>query len=188
MENRVIAYNLNAKKAYEYAGGFREVIPGKNRTRRVYGKKPGKPTYDPSKIKPLSAEEQEVFLQSAEYGYRYSKLVNCRLDSNVETKFLEKAETHEDIKYAIEYCKNFDILIPTSLHNKIIMHTAVPADKSGLRFSERYKIGVSERKQKRYLKKYQEQKKSFKVVLEGIMKENNLQENNTIKDLMNSIN
>lgn len=188
MENRVVKYNLNAKKAYEFAGGFREVIPGKDRTKRIYGNKSGRPSYNSSKIKELNAEEQLVFLEKIEYGYRYSvKLINKRLDSSVEDKFLQKAESAEDIKYVLEYCKHFELAIPTSLHNRILMQTAMPTDKSGMRWKDRYEIEKSERKQKRYLKTFQEQKKSFKIILSGIMRENNLTENNTIKELCDSL-
>jgi len=186
MENRVEKYKLNAKKAFEFAGGFREVIPGRDRTRRIYGKKAGRPEYT-KKIE-LNSEEQLVLLLDLEYAYRYSvKLMGKRLAEEVEEKFLSQAETVLDVKYAIEYCNRFEIALPSCLHNRILMHSAVPVDKKGMAWRERYQIERSERRQKKYLVKFQEQRKSFKIILEGIIKENNLHESNTIKDLLDSI-
>lgn len=187
--NRVDEYKLNAKKAYEFACGLREVITGKSKTRRIYGKKPGRPTFKPSKINELSSEEQKIFVQGAEYAYRYSvKLVGKRLDQQVEEDLLNKVESPEDIKFAIEYCKFFNLALPTSLHNRILMQTAMPIDKSNMRWSDRYAIEKSERKQKKYLKELNQHKKSFAMMLNGIIKENKLSERDTIGDLLKLIN
>lgn len=188
MENRVEKYKLNAKKAFEFAAGFREVISGKDRTRRIYGSKAGRPSYESNKKTELSSEEQKVFINDAEYAYRYSvKLMNRRLDLEVENDVLRLASTTEQIKYAIEYCNHFGVALPSALHNRILMESAVPQNKDDLRWKDRWKLQRAERKQKKYLEKFQSQKKDFKIILEGLMKNNNLTEANTIKELIESM-
>lgn len=188
MENRVEKYKLDAKKAYEFAAGLREIIPGKDRTRRVYGSKAGRPSYESNKRNELSAEEQKIFVNDAEYAFRYAvKLMGRKLDSEVESDFLNATHDSKQIKYAIEYCNFFGIALPSSLHNRILMESAVPTNKDGMTWRERYELQKSERKQKKYLQKFQGQKKDFKIILEGLMKNNNLTELNTIKELIDSM-
>jgi hypothetical protein len=184
MENRVEKYKLNAKKAYEFAAGLRIENADKNKTKRVYGKKPGRPSL--SLINKLSADEQKVFIENCEFGFRYAKLSNSRLEKEVEYELLSSVSGVK-IKWAIEYCNLFEISLPSCLHNKILMQTVLPEGKNNLNWRERYQSGVVERKQKKYLKLFQDQKKSFKIYLEGLMKNNNLTEDNTIKELIESM-
>lgn len=183
MTNRVEKYKLNAKKAYEFAAGLRIEIPSKNRTKRVYKKSsPGRPSL--SLVNELSPIEQKIFIENSEFGLKYAKLSKSRLDKEVENQLLSSVAGAKNTKYAIEYCNLFEIALPYCLHNKILMQTIVPEKKDNLSWRERYEVGAAERKQKKYLKLFQDQKKSFKIYLEGLMKNNNLTENNTIKELI----
>ncbi len=190
MENRVEKYNLNAKKAFEFAAGLRIVITGKNRTKRIYGKYRGRPKESKVKLEnELTPEEQKALISTPEYAYRYSvKLANKRLPEEVENEFFSTVNSEIDVKYAIDYCSHFDIALPVCLHNRVLIQSAIPSNKDGLRFMERYKIERAERKQKKYLQKFQEHKNGFKIILTGVMRDNNLTEENSIKDLLQSFN
>jgi len=189
MINKIEKYKLNAKKAYEFAAGFR-VVNGENKTKRVHRKKcAGRPSCrngtGHALHNELNSEEQKVFLGNCEYGFRYSlSLSKSRLAEDVEKALFEQVKTPKEIKYAIEYCNTFEISMPTCLHNKILMQTVIPAQTDGLNWKARYEVKSAERKQKKYLEKFQNQKKSFKIYLEGLMKNNNLCDSNTIKELI----
>lgn len=193
MENRAEKYSFNAKKAYEFAAGLREIIPGKNRTRKILirksrGRPPTSSAKEQVEIRELNNEEQLALLSDLQYAYKYStKLMKKRLCAEVEDKFLSSVESPADIRYAIDYCNFFEIAMPTSLHNRVLMQTAIPVEKNGLSWREKMVIRRSERKQYKYLEQAKQQKKSFKIILEGLLKENNLTEDNAIKDLFSAM-
>lgn len=178
MINRVEKFRLNAKRAFEYAAGEREEIKGKNKTIKTI-------RYSRTLKNELNEEEQKVFQNNPEYAYKYSVVLSKkRLCSQVENKFLEDANTNQEIKYAIKYCNFFNIALPICLHNKILLQAAMPADSQGLTYYQKVQKRIAEKARKKYLIKFQQQKKDFLIFLDGLVKNNNLNENSTIKDII----
>lgn len=169
-------YKLDAKKAFEFARGNR-VIVSDYRTRSL------RRSESAAKIE-LSNEDQEIFLTDYYYAYRYAKHFKKRLCEQVEEKFFQNASNELDVKYCIDYCAIFDMVLPENLLNRTLMQSAVPSSIEGMNRLERRNLRIAQRKQKRYLSEFQEKKKNFKILLERIIKDNNLSENHTIKDLM----
>jgi hypothetical protein len=85
----------------------------------------------------------------------------------------------------IRYCNYFNIAIPVNLHNKILLESAFHKDNKELSYSQRIIIKREEKTRQKYLKKFQEQKKDFILILNGIIRDNKLDiEHTTLSKLL----
>ena len=182
--NRIELYDLDAKKAYEYARGALVVDPN-NPSKLVYiykrVMKNGKWSWVNSNHamtkKYFSDEEQKVFIDAPEFAYKYAWKLNSRLCKEVEDNFFSMV-TEQNLPRVLYYCKIFKLTVPECFHNFATMSAANLNNASDRVQKTRL------RKSKRYIRDFERNKKITKSTLESYIANGWMSENNTIKDVL----
>ena len=184
--NRIELYNLDAKKAYEYARGALIIDPNNpSKLVHIYKRvktKNGTYTWAASNrvitTKCFSDEEQRVFLDQPEFAYKYAWKVNIRLCKEVEDNFFSMV-TEKNLPRVLYYCKVFKLPVPECFHNFATMSAANLAQAP----DKVQKIRA--RKSKRYIRDFERNKKITKNTLEFHIANGWLNENDSIKSVIN---
>lgn len=180
--NRVKYYNLDAKKAYEFARGA--LYPKKGKLVYVYQRVDKKGQYKYPHVKKiektkLSPDEQEVFLDNPLYAFKYAKKVNTRLCQKVEDNFFNQV-TDNNVPNVIYYCKLFGIPVPENFHNFAIVSAAFAGGDTKQK-------RIHHRKNKRYLEEFEKNKKICKKIINTFVENGWISKEDNIEKLLSNL-
>jgi hypothetical protein len=182
--NRIQKYKLNARNAYEFACG--RLVEDLKSNKLIYIYKRNKQGYVLSgknrtiSLKELSEDEQKIFINSPEWGYKYAWKFKKRLFKEVENNFLSII-TKENLPRVLYYCKIFKMSVPETFHNFAIMSAAINTSPNDS------KSKIQEKKSKRYIRDFERNKIITKNTIALFIANEWINERDTIKEALEKL-